>query len=252
MKSKRLISLAAVIFSIFILSFSSGSDNAITIAHADFGGVSHSYRSRSHSHSHSHRFRHSHRSDGKIDKWDILECSVCGFVLVAYLANKFNLFEKYYNRKYYTIEPAFDKEEMKDHVKKVFTELQESWVKRNISSVRKYLSDNYYERNQQILQREYLDTDHYNIIEDIDIYYVKLTKAAKNINKYGFEAEIKVSMYDYVVKKYYDIFYRNELVSGSKDEKVNRIYRYHFECSENSANIEDWKINSIRLVKNVD
>ena len=241
MKSKRLISVAAVIFSIFILSFSSVSDNAVMNAHADFGGVSHSHHSRSRS----HRSSHSH-SDGKIDKRDILEYSLCGICLVSFLVKKFDLYGKYRDRKYYTIETSFDEEKMKDYVRKVFTELQEAWVRRNISSVRKYLSDDYYKRNQKILEREYIDRNRYNMIEDIDIRYVKLTKASKSINKFVFEAELKVSMYDYIVKKYYDIFYRNELVSGSKDKKVTRIYRYNFECPKNSDDPEDWKITEIR------
>ena len=65
MKSKRMISLTAVISVIFILFFS---DNAVMNAHADFGGVGHS---GGHSHSYSHHSYRSHHS-GTHDFEDIL------------------------------------------------------------------------------------------------------------------------------------------------------------------------------------
>ena len=247
MKSKRMISLTAVISGIFILFFS---DNAVMNAHADFGGVGHSGGGHSFSHSsHSYRSHHS----GTHDFEDILLLLIIvGFGVFVYLVLRGiseRVERKHREYNVFTIQPDFDKDNMTDHVRNIFTELQEAWMIRDISSVRRYLTDRYFAKNQKILERTLIKPDLYNIITEIDIRYVKITKCAKKFGKYVFKAEIKAKMLDYIIKKDSAIVDGDVVMSGSSKIRVCRIYNYEFECSENSANIEDWKLKSIVLVK---
>ena len=173
MKSKRMISVAAVIFSIFILFFS---DNAVMNAYADFGGVGHSGGGHSFSHSsHSYRSHHS----GTHDFEDILLLLIIvGFGVFVYLVLRGiseRVERKHREYNVFTIKPKFDKDNMTDHVRNIFTELQEAWMIRDISSVRRYLTDRYFDKNQKILERTLIKPDLYNIITEIDIRYVKIT-----------------------------------------------------------------------------
>ncbi len=247
---KRLISLAAVIFSIFIISFGSGSDNAKMVVHADFGGVGHSGGGHSFSHSsHSYRSHHS----GTHDFEDILLLLIIvGFGVFVYLVLRGiseRVERKHREYNVFTIQPNFDKDNMTDHVRNIFTELQEAWMIRDISSVRRYLTDRYFDKNQKILERTLIKPDLYNIITEIDIRYVKITKCAKKFGKYVFKAEIKAKMLDYIVKRDSEIIDDDIVMSGSSKLRVTRIYHYEFECPENSAYPEKWKLNNIKLEK---
>lgn len=247
---KRLISLAAVIFSIFIISFGSASDN--TTAHADFGGVSHGH-SHSHSHSYSHHSYRRTRSGSNDDSDNSpLKYAVAGIVAVGFFAYfKLNKYEESKNYEYnvFTIKPNFDKDDMNAHIRNIFTELQEAWMIKDISSVRRYLTERYFEKNQKILEKTLINPDLCNIIEDIDIAYVRITDCAKLFGKYAFRAEIKVKMLDYTVKRNSDIIDGEIVIDGNSELRVTRIYTYEFECPENSAYPEKWKLNNIKLEK---
>ena len=247
MKKKFLI--ASAIFFLFIASFGIV-ENTFTVAHADFGGVGHSGGGHSFGHSsHSYRSHHS----GTHDFEDILLLLIIvGFGVFVYLVLRGiseRVERKHREYNIFTIQPDFDKDNMADHVRNIFTELQEAWMIRDISSVRRYLTDRFFDKNQKILERTLIKPDLYNIITEIDIRYVKITKCAKKFGKYVFKAEIKAKMLDYIVKKDSAIVDGDVVMSGSSKIRVCRIYNYEFECSENSANIEDWKLKSIVLVK---
>lgn len=120
---------------------------------------------------------------------------------------------------------------------------------RDISSVRRYLTNRYFAKNQKRMEINFIEPDLYNIIDDIDIVYVGVTDCAKKFGKYLFKAKIEVKMLDYIVKRDSDNVDGDIVMSGSSKLRVSRIYTYEFECRENSSVPEEWKLRNIEMIK---
>lgn len=255
---KKIFSVIAVVLCLFMFSAHVEKSGDIMTAHADFGNVgngggggglgghsAHSYGNRSYS------------GNGSEDDDKAVIFIIGGILFVGAAAIfKYIQWEQKQKvirqnaakKKVSVLKLSFDKADMEQYIEDLFMKLQETWSARDISPVRKYLTDDFYEKNRKILENSYIKPDLYNVIEDVAISRITLTNAVKNDDDYVFEAYINAQMIDYVVRRDSDIV-DEAVVNGSDSIPVSRKYKYTFECSGNSNVPENWKLKNITLVK---
>lgn len=255
---KRFFSVIAVFFCLFMFSAHVEKSGDIMTAHADFGNVGHGGgggNGGGHSaHGYGNR-SYSGYSDDDDDKAVIFIIGGILFIGAAAIF-KYIQWEKKQKiirqneakKKISVLKLSFDKSDMEQYIENLFMELQETWSARDITPVKKYLTDDFFEKNQKILEKEYIKPDLYNVIKDVSISRITLTNGVKNDSNYVFEAHITAQMTDYVVSRNSDIV-DEVVVKGSDKVSVNRKYKYTFECVDDSSVPENWKLKNITLVK---
>lgn len=255
---KRFFSVIAVFFCLFMFAFHVEKSEDIVNAHADFGNVGHGGGGGNGGGHSAHGYGNRSYSGYSDDDDDKAVIFIIGGIMIigATAAYKYiqweqkqkTIREKSAKRKISVIRLSFDKSDMERYIEDLFMKLQETWAARDITPVKKYLTEDFFEKNQKILEKEYIKPDLYNVIEDVSISRITLTNGVKKGGKFVFEAHINAQMTDYVVSRNSDIV-DEVVVKGSDKVSVNRKYKYTFECADDSSVPENWKLKNITLVK---
>lgn len=262
---KRLFSLIAVLFCLFMLPFHTF-DTKMMTTHADFGdyGLDSDSGGGGGGHGSYHSYDDSGSSDSSggvtLTKKEtavmfsvVAVASVLVIILLRYLSKRSSkkidqYYEEHKNDKSLMYDVSdecmklrqqIDEERFCEYIRELFIKLQKAWEEQDLRFVSDTMTDELYDRNDKLLQVRYINSDRTNKIEVLSIDNIEIMTIRNNGGGYAMEAKFIAVMKDYVFDNK-----TKEVVRGSEFSK-RREYKWLLVCDEMSPYPEKWKLSQI-------
>ena len=266
---KRLFLLIAAMFCLFTLSYNT-SNASIMIAHADFGDYgldsdsgggggggqndSYYYYNEGGSSSGDSEGVNLSKKETAVMISIIAAASVLVIMLLKYLNKRSNKkIDQYYaehkndkslmydvSDQCMKLRQQIDEERFCEYIKDLFIRLQKAWEEQDLRFVRNTMTDELYDRNYDLLQVRYINSDRTNKIEVLSVDNIEIMTIRNNGGGYAMEAEFTAVMKDYVFDNK-----TKEIVRGSESSK-RREYKWMLICDEMSPYPEKWLLSLIK------